>query len=274
MFQQRLSIDNLPFEKHEMVVKSRENIGTFSYHRIVETLEPLAIVLINAMKQRYVPHVSLHNQIHIGYPWWLPFCRHCSEWKKNIVGLFTRGQLWPSGIVVACVCLCVRPSVCQPLACPRDNSSPVQVRVLGGDWPWSSRSNLTLKSKFTPFELVRGKTHHSFKLGAPNLDQRYKIPCLRFLFFGGLIERERSNLTDFQNPVYLRRFFASSKYLWDMQTAEFVEWDRSGRRFGNLRSILQAAISFHQIIHTSHAEITYASIRQLSKQEENSVHLP
>ena len=89
-----------------------------------------------------------------------------------------------------------------------------------------------------------------------------------------MIERERSNLTDFQNPVYLRRFFASSKYLWDMQTAEFVEWDRPGRRFGNLRSILQAAISFHQIIHTSHAEITYASIRQLSKQEENSVHLP
>ena len=25
-----------------------------------------------------------------------------------IIAIFTRGQFWPSGIVVACVCLCVR----------------------------------------------------------------------------------------------------------------------------------------------------------------------
>ena len=41
----------------------------------------------------------------------------------------TRGQFWPSGIVVACVCLCVCPSVRQSRACPRDNSSPVQARI-------------------------------------------------------------------------------------------------------------------------------------------------
>ena len=58
--------------------------------------------------------------------------------------------------------------VCQSLACPHDNSGPVQARiakfgpkmqktlvkvpiVLGGNWPWPSRSNLTSKSEFTPF---------------------------------------------------------------------------------------------------------------------------
>ena len=39
--------------------------------------------------------------------------------------LFTRGQFWPSGIVVACVCVCVRVSVRQSSACPRSNSSAV-----------------------------------------------------------------------------------------------------------------------------------------------------
>ena len=67
-----------------------------------------------------------------------------------------------------CVCPCVCQSVCQSLACPRDNSGPVQARVskfgpkmqktlvkvpivLGGNWPWPSRSNLTSKSEFTHF---------------------------------------------------------------------------------------------------------------------------
>ena len=78
--------------------------------------------------------------------------------------IFTRGQFWPSGIVVACVCVCVCPCVCQfvcqSLACLLDDSGPVQARitkfrpkmqktlvkvpiVLGGNWPWPLRSNLT-----------------------------------------------------------------------------------------------------------------------------------
>ena len=65
--------------------------------------------------------------------------------------LFTRGQFWPSGIVVACVCLSacvsVRPSVC----------------VCGNH------------------VLVRAITHHPFKLGSPNLDRRCKRPVV----FGG-----------------------------------------------------------------------------------------
>ena len=65
-----------------------------------------------------------------------------------------------------CVCLCL--CVCVSIACPHDNSSPVQARitkvcpekqntlakipiVLGGNWPWPSRSNLTSNSKLTPF---------------------------------------------------------------------------------------------------------------------------
>ena len=63
--------------------------------------------------------------------------------------------------------VCVCEFVCQSLASPQDNSGPVQARltkfgptiqknlvkvpfVLGGNWPWPSRSNLTKKSVFTP----------------------------------------------------------------------------------------------------------------------------
>ena len=68
----------------------------------------------------------------------------------------------------ASVCVCVCLSVCQSLACPRDNSGPVQARIAkfgpkmqktlvkvpivsGGNWPWPSRSNLISKSEFTQF---------------------------------------------------------------------------------------------------------------------------
>ena len=81
--------------------------------------------------------------------------------------VFTRGQFWPSGIVVACVCLSVCVSVCvcvrQSRACPCHKSSRVQAStikfgqkvqknlvkvpiVFGGDWSWPSRSNLTWKA--------------------------------------------------------------------------------------------------------------------------------
>ena len=70
--------------------------------------------------------------------------------------IFTRGQFWPSGIVIACVCVSVCPCVYQSLACPHDNSSAVHARItkfgwetqntlvkrpiiFGGDRPWPSR---------------------------------------------------------------------------------------------------------------------------------------
>ena len=68
----------------------------------------------------------------------------------------TRGQLWPSGIVVACVCLCV--CVC------------VYVCV-------------SVNHQF-----VRTITCHPLKLQSPNLDQKCKTPWLRCLLFLGFID--------------------------------------------------------------------------------------
>ena len=92
--------------------------------------------------------------------------------------LITRGQFWPPGIVVACVCPCVRPSVRTSVTNfvraithhPFELGSPNLVQrckrpnlvqrckrpwlrslFLWDNWPWSSRSNWTPKSKFTPF---------------------------------------------------------------------------------------------------------------------------
>ena len=75
---------------------------------------------------------------------------------------------YPRPVLAFGYCHRLRPCVCQSLACPRDNSEPVQARiakfgpkmqktlvtvpiVLGGNWPWPSRSNLTSKSEFSPF---------------------------------------------------------------------------------------------------------------------------
>ena len=66
------------------------------------------------------------------------------------VALFTRGQYWPSGIVVACVCVS---------ACLSVNH-----------------------------ELVRAIIHQPFKLGSPNLDRRCKRTWLRSLLFCGVID--------------------------------------------------------------------------------------
>ena len=46
-------------------------------------------------------------------------------------------------------------------------------------------------------ELVHTITHHSFKLGSPNFDQRCKTPWFRSLFLGGMID------LDLQGQIYL-----------------------------------------------------------------------
>ena len=69
---------------------------------------------------------------------------------KKIFTFFTRGQLWPSGIVVACVCLCVCVSV--------------------------------------NHQFVRTITCHPLKLQSPNLDQKCKTPWLRSLLFLGFTD--------------------------------------------------------------------------------------
>ena len=88
-----------------------------------------------------------------------------SKVQQLDIPVFTRGQLWPSGIVIACVCLCVCMCVCvrQSSVCPDDNLSPAQDTitkigpevqnilvkipiVFGVHWPWPSRPNWTQKS--------------------------------------------------------------------------------------------------------------------------------
>ena len=75
--------------------------------------------------------------------------------------------------------------------------------VLGGDWPLPSKSSSPWNQNLPYFEIVRPITHHPLKLGPPNLDQMFKIPWLRSLLLWGLNELHMSNLTYFQNPVYL-----------------------------------------------------------------------
>ena len=82
--------------------------------------------------------------------------------------------------VCVCLCLCVRvcvrPCVCQSRACPHDNSSSMQARIiefgqrlktpwlrsllLWGRWNFADKVKIDLNSKYTPFELVRTITHH------------------------------------------------------------------------------------------------------------------
>ena len=121
--------------------------------------------------------------------------------NKNWDHFYQRPVL-SSGIVVACVCLCVRVSerVCitHLLVCAitRDpfkhrNTTPVQARItkfvqdvlhtwvkisviLGGYWPWPSRSNLTLKSTFLVSPLLETHNHHitAGEPGVPRLLHR------------------------------------------------------------------------------------------------------
>ena len=80
----------------------------------------------------------------------------------NMAGFITRGQFWPSGIVIGCVC----GSVCQCVC--------------------------------VNHELVRTITHRSFKLGSLNLDQRCKTPWFRYLLFLGMIDLESQILPNFE----------------------------------------------------------------------------
>ena len=131
--------------------------------------------------------------------------------------------VWPSGIVCRyCLRLSVRPCVNHLLvrAITRDPfklGSPNLNHSCKRPWSRSLlflgvidlylQGQIDLRSQNLPhFELVRAITHHPFKLGPPDLDQMFKIPWIRSLLFWGLIEFDMSNLTSFQNPVYLHRF--------------------------------------------------------------------
>ena len=110
-----------------------------------------------------------------------------------------RGQFWPSGIVVACVCPCGR----QSQACPRDNLTLVQARitnfepkvyntsfknpiVLGGDWPWTSRSNLTSNSKLTPFWACPNHYSPAIQVRISNSGPQLHFSTVKILINSGL----------------------------------------------------------------------------------------
>ena len=132
--------------------------------------------------------------------------------------IFTRGQFWPSGIVVACVCLSVCVSVCvcvrQPRACPRHKSPRFQARttkfgqkvqnnlvkvpiVFGGNWPWLSRSNLTRKAKFTPFWACPCHNSPSIQARTTKFGQKMQSNLLvvHIVFGGDWLRASWSNLT-------------------------------------------------------------------------------
>ena len=94
--------------------------------------------------------------------WWFKLKFYISSFLFG--SIFTRGQFWPSGIVVAWVCVCVCLSVNHQLVRtvthqpfklePPNGCKRPWLRFLlffGDDCLWTSRSNWTLMSKFTPF---------------------------------------------------------------------------------------------------------------------------
>ena len=55
------------------------------------------------------------------------FIKHAFEFRCDVI--FTGSQFWPWGIVVACICPSVSPSMIRHQLCPCDNSLPVQARI-------------------------------------------------------------------------------------------------------------------------------------------------
>ena len=71
------------------------------------------------IRPRYIQFRDMHDRDISGV--------HCSKFLRFLQGFFNRGQLWPSGIVVACVCVLV----CHSLACLSNISGPFYARISG-----------------------------------------------------------------------------------------------------------------------------------------------
>ena len=121
------------------------------------------------------------------------------------------GDFYPRPVLAFGYCRCLRLSVCvsvcvcvrQPRACPRHKSPRVQARttkfgqkvqnnlvkvpvVLGGDWPWPSRSNLTWKAKFTTFWACPCHNSPSIQARTTKFGQRMQTNLLvAHIVFGG-----------------------------------------------------------------------------------------
>ena len=115
------------------------------------------------LKNTYKIFKKFHAGLKFEWGLWDLCWLSCERLRYKV---FTQGQFWPSGIVI---CVCVRVRVCVSLCVnhllvrvitwdpfklgsPKMQKTLVKVPiVLGGNWPWPSRSNLTSKSEFTPF---------------------------------------------------------------------------------------------------------------------------
>ena len=94
---------------------------------------------------------------------------------------------WPTGIVIACVCVCVYLCVCRRLP-------------------------------------VRAITHHTFQLESPDLDEKMQNILLKdpIVLGADWAWPSMSNLTSFQDSVYLHRFCVFEIFVRCAKT-EFVE---------------------------------------------------
>ena len=134
-------------------------------------------MLYMSIDLRYNVRISINHKRH--------FKRHFKLWRviqgehfwgnygwsqRKYFVLHISQHFYPRPVLSFMYCRCLRLcfSMCQSLACPRDNSRPVQARitkfetqvykilvkipfVLRDDWPLPSRSNLHSNSKYTPF---------------------------------------------------------------------------------------------------------------------------
>ena len=153
---------------------------------------------------------------------------------------FSRGQFWPSGIVVACVCLCVclcgcvNPQLVRAIThhpftlgppnldhwCKRPwLRPPIVLGVIDLDLQGQIEH---LNQNLPHFKLVRVITHYLFKLGSPNLDQKYKMLWLRSLLFWGWF-----NWHVKLNLISKSCLFASLLRLWNICETRKNGWKRS-----------------------------------------------
>ena len=146
----------------------------------------------------------------------------CSYWYiSRYFVFFTRGQFWPSGIVVVCVCPCGR----QSRACPRDNLWLVSARitkfepdmqnilvktpiVFGIDWPWPSKPNLTWKSKFTLFRACPHDHSPPVEVRISKFWPKMYLSSVKILVNFGIDWSWSSNSFSILKPVFLPNIFA------------------------------------------------------------------
>ena len=143
--------------------------------------------------------------------------------------------------------------VCISKFWPKMHLSTVKVPIdFGLDWPWCSVlfliSNLFILPKFA--------SHYSFASICIYLVRPLPVSAAHST-------RHRTYMDSFMH--------ADNVAPSTVKQSTFISWldhrSSMSRRLGDSHSILQALIGSCQIIHTSHALILYASIRQSQKQQ-------